>query len=189
MKWLAHTYMRLRGWSFEGEFPDDPKLIAVGAPHTTNWDFVLFLAALHQWKFKATYIGKHTLFRWPFGYFFRFFGGIPVDRTRPGGIVRQVKEAFESGDRMILVLAPEGTRKPAPFWKSGFAKIAQETEVPIVFTGVNGDDKILSIGPKVEHGGDVRALMDVAREFYEGKNGIKPEGKGPVGLKGESAAV
>ncbi|MEA1902519.1 MAG: 1-acyl-sn-glycerol-3-phosphate acyltransferase [Actinomycetota bacterium] len=185
MKWLSYMWFKLRGWSFAGEFPDDAKLIAVGAPHTTNWDFVLFLAALHNWKFKAKFIGKHTLFRWPFGYFFRFFGGIPVDRDKPGGIVGQVREAFDASDRMILVMAPEGTRKPAPYWKSGFVKIAEGTGVPVVFAGVDGKNKVLTIGPKIRYTGDTGAFMDVPREFYDDKNGIKPEGKGPVRLKEE----
>ena len=71
MKWLADKYLKLRGWTFVGELPDLQKMIIIGAPHTSNWDFVLFLGALVQFDMKVTYIGKHTLFRWPFGWLFR----------------------------------------------------------------------------------------------------------------------
>ncbi len=67
MKWLADKYLQWRGWTFLGRLPDIPKMIIVGAPHTTNWDFVLFLAGLRRYDFSAAFIGKHTLFRWPFG--------------------------------------------------------------------------------------------------------------------------
>ena len=107
MKWLAHRYLTLKGWSFEGELPDVPKMIVIGAPHTSNWDFILFLGALHHFRVRVQFIGKHTLFRWPFGWFFRALGGIPVDRSRPGGLVSQVADAMDATDQMILVMARE----------------------------------------------------------------------------------
>lgn len=185
MKWLAYRYLRLRGWRFLGSLPDIPKLIIVGAPHTTNWDFVLFLASLHYYEMKVSFIGKHTLFRWPFGYFFRFFGGIPVDRSKPGGIVGQVKAAFDLADRMILVMAPEGTRQPAPHWKSGFLKIAEMTGAPVLLAGVDYQHHQVTLGPTIEFGGNTTLFMDQARVFYTDKEGLHPEGKGPVRVQGE----
>lgn len=185
MKWLAYRYLRLRGWRFIGSLPDIPKLIIVGAPHTTNWDFVLFLATLHNYEMKVKFIGKHTLFRWPFGYFFQFFGGIPVDRSKPGGIVAQVKSAFDSVDQMILVMAPEGTRKPAPHWKSGFLKIAEMTGAPVLLAGVDYPNRQVTLGPSIHVGDDTNAFMDQARLFYADKTGLHPEGQGPVSVRDE----
>lgn len=187
MKWLAYRYLKLRGWSFEGQLPDVPKMIVIGAPHTSNWDFILFLGALHHFRIKVTYIGKHTLFRWPFGWLFRALGGIPVDRSKPGGLVRQVVDAMETADRMVLVIAPEGTRKAAPYWKSGFLKIADVTGVPIVLAAVDSSKKRLVIGPAVSFDGDTKSFMDAAREFYADKEGLHPELKGPVGVRGEDS--
>jgi 1-acyl-sn-glycerol-3-phosphate acyltransferase len=130
--WLAERWLKWRGWRFVGEIPDLDRMILVGAPHTTNWDFVVYLAAIRHWQISPRYIAKHTLFRRPFGLFFERFGGIPVDRTRPGGFVGQLAEEFERSDQMILVMAPEGARKAAPYWKSGFLRIASKTGVPIV---------------------------------------------------------
>ncbi len=183
--WLAYKYLTWRGWRFQGEVPDIPKMIIAGAPHTTNWDFVLFLGALHHFDLKVKYLGKHTLFRWPLGYFFRAFGGIPVDRSRPGGIVAQVREAFDGAEKLILVVAPEGSRRPVPYWKSGFIKIAEGVGVPVVFASIDFPNKKVLIGPTVSYEGDVTAFMDQARDFFEGKDGLKPENKGPVRVEEE----
>jgi len=185
MKWLAYRYWRLKGWSFHGEVPDLPKMVVIGAPHTTNWDFVLYLAALHHFRIKATYIGKHTLFRWPFGWFFRRFGGIPVDRTKPGGIVGEVARAFDAVDKMILVMAPEGTRSAAPFWKSGFVKIAEAANVPVVVASVDFGKNSLTIGPTITYENDMTEFMDQVRSFYQDKHGLHVNLKGPIRLAEE----
>ena len=160
-------------------------MIVAGAPHTTNWDFMLFLGALHHFDIRVKYLGKHTLFRWPLGYFFKAFGGIPVDRSAPGGIVGQVKEAFDASDELILVVAPEGTRERVPYWKSGFIKIAEGVEVPVVFAGIDFPNKTVVLGPPVTYRGDVKQFMDEARAFFEGKDGLKPGHKGPVRVREE----
>jgi 1-acyl-sn-glycerol-3-phosphate acyltransferase len=183
--WLAGKLLELRGWEFTGELPDAPKMIIVGAPHTTNWDFIVYLGFLHHFGVKASFIGKHTLFRWPFGYFFRWLGGIPVDRSRAAGLVQQVVEAIANSERMILVMAPEGTRKPVPYWKSGFLKIAAKAEIPIVLGYVDFPNRRAGLGPMVRYDGDATSLMDRARQFYADKQGLHPEGKGPVRVREE----
>lgn len=103
MTWLVHKLLRLMGWRFYGSVPDLPKMIVIGAPHTTNWDFILLLGALHAFNLEVRYMGKDGLFRWPFGYFFRAFGGIPVSQSRPGGVVGQVVAEFERAERMVQI--------------------------------------------------------------------------------------
>jgi 1-acyl-sn-glycerol-3-phosphate acyltransferase len=186
MKWLSYWVARAMGWRIEGGFPEVPKMVAIGAPHTSNWDFFLFLAAIHRFDTRVRFLGKHTLFRWPFRFMFRKVGGIPVDRARPGGVVGQAKAAFDAEESMLLVIAPEGTRSPAPSWKSGFVEIAETADVPVVLAGVDGRNKILTIGPAEEVGADRGEFMDRVRAFYADKPGIRPEGKGPVRLSSES---
>jgi len=183
--WVVDKLLKLRGWRFTGELPDLRKVIVIGAPHTTNWDFILFLGALHHYRMRASFIGKHTLFRWPFGYFFRWLGGIPVDRTKPGGLVQQVVDAIRASDRMILVMAPEGTRKAAPYWKSGFLQIAAGADVPIVLAYVDYPNRHVGMGPLISYHGDASAFMDELRLFYADKVGRHPEGKGPVAIREE----
>lgn len=183
--WLAYKLLSLLGWRFAGELPDKPKLIVAGAPHTTNWDFILFLAALHRYDMKVSYLAKHTLFRWPFKYFFEAFGGIPVDRSRRGGVVGQVKRAFDDKEKMILVVAPEGTRGRTEFWKSGFIKIAEGVGVPVVFAAVDYPTKTVRLSPPVSYHGDVSTFMEHARSFFGTSQGLVPENGGPVRVREE----
>lgn len=160
-------------------------MIIVGAPHTSNWDFVLFLATLRHYGMKVRFLGKHTLFRPPFGWFFERLGGIPVDRSKTTGIVGQVAQAFDAAAQMILVIAPEGTRKAAPSWKSGFLAMAEESNVPVVLAGVDYPRRTVSLSEAIDVDGDVAAFMDIARDFYRGKRGLHPDLETPVAVEEE----
>jgi 1-acyl-sn-glycerol-3-phosphate acyltransferase len=184
--WLAFRLLTALDWDFRGRIPPLPKLVVAGAPHTSNWDFVVFLAALHAYGIRVRFMAKHTLFRWPFGYLFRALGGIPVDRNRPGGVTEQVSRIFDASTELILVIAPEGTRRAAPFWRSGFLSIAAATGSPIVFASVDYPRRQVSLSPAIPYDGDATALMDVARGFYEGKRGLRRHGRGPVRLEEEA---
>jgi 1-acyl-sn-glycerol-3-phosphate acyltransferase len=188
VKWLSYRVLRSLGWRFEGAIPDVPKMVIVGAPHTSNWDFFLFLAALRHFHLKVKFLGKHTLFRRPFGFLFRRWGGIPVDRRRAAGVVDQVKEAFEATDRMILVITPEGTRSAVPKWKSGFLEIAERVGVPVVPAGVDGTNKTVTIGAPLPLGLTRDESMDRLREFFADKKGIRPRNAGPIRLSEETAS-
>jgi 1-acyl-sn-glycerol-3-phosphate acyltransferase len=182
---LAERLLKWRGWRFVGDMPDLAKMIIIGAPHSSNWDFLIFLAAIRHWRITPRFVGKHTLFRWPFGYFFRRFGGIPVDRTKAGGMVAQVAEEFDRSERMTLVMTPEGTRKAVPYWKTGFVRLAEETGVPIVPVRVDFPGRELVLGEPIHHDGDEKALMDRLRVFFAGGVGKDGRGMGPVRLKEE----
>ncbi len=164
-----------------------PKLVIVGAPHTSNWDFIVFLGALDHYKVRMRYIGKHTLFKWPLGYVFRGWGGIPVDRTKSTGLVSQVADVMNRADRMILAMAPEGTRKAAPFWKGGFLSIAQKAGAQILLAYIDFATKRAGMGPTLDPA-DPGAVMDAARRFYAGARGRHPKGEGPVRLRTETGA-
>lgn len=166
MKWLAERYLKLRGWKFIGSLPDTDKFVIIGAPHTTNWDFVVYLAAIRHWDMTPRYLGKHTLFEGPFGWLFRKWGGIAVNRNQAGGVIKKVTEEFARSRRLALVIAPEGTRKGADNWKSGFLTIAAATAVPIVPAAVDVENKRVTLGTAIEHGGDIEATMDRIRAFY-----------------------
>ncbi len=189
MKWLAEKYLRLRGWAFIGEVPPNRKFIIIGAPHTSNWDFVVYLAAVSHWNISPKYLGKHTLFDGPFGWVFRGLGGISVDRSQPGGLIDQVTNEFAAADELVLAIAPEGTRNAAPFWKSGFLAISRAVGVPIVPGGIDYVKKQITLGNPIEAGEDVETIMTRVRTFYEGKTGKNPQGMGPIRVQEESAST
>ncbi len=161
-------------------------MVIIRAPHPSNWDFFLFLAVIYHFGIKVSFLGKAGLFRWPFGFMFRKVGGIPVERSKAGGLVDQVASAFDANERMILVIAPEGTRAAATSWRSGFAEIALGADVPVVFAGVDGPSKKVFIGPPEKVGQDRGEFMDRVRAFYADKPGIYPERKSAVRLEDEN---
>ena len=110
LRLISNSILRMTGWSVEGKLPDLPKYILVGAPHTSNWDFVLFLGIIFKLKVNVKFMGKAELFRSPFGWFFYWCGGIPVDRKKSQGLVEQMVDACGKSENFILTIAPEGTR-------------------------------------------------------------------------------
>ena len=185
MRWLSYRVFRALGWRIEGELADLAKMVIIGAPHTSNWDFFLFLAVIYHFDIRVHFLGKASLFRWPFGFMFRKVGGIPVDRSGPGGLVGQVAAEFEAHDEMVLVIAPEGTRSAASSWKSGFVEMAHGSHVPVVFAGVHGANKTITISQPEWVGDDRREFMDRVRAFYADKPGLRPVGKSVVRLVDE----
>lgn len=183
---LARAVLGLFRWRVEGEVPAHPKMVVIGAPHTSNWDFPLAMVGAPALGMRIRWLGKHTLFRKPFGWFFRMLGGIPVDRSRAAGVLDDVVAEFDAADRLVLVITPSGSRSVRDHWKSGFYRIATDAGVPIVMVGVDGENRRLVVAAKsLTPSGAVRADMDRVREFFTGFGGIKPEGVGPIRLREE----
>jgi len=162
--------------------------ILIGAPHTSNWDFVFMLALAWHFGISVRWLGKASLFRRPFGPVMRALGGIPVDRDRPHTLVAEVVERVRAGERFYLVITPEGTRAPVRYWKSGFYRIARATGLPVTLGYVDRRRWTAGLGPTVELTGDVAADMDVIRAFYADKVGIRPQPQYPPRLRHETSA-
>lgn len=165
-KALGRTLMRFSGWRFEGTLPDIPKIVIIVAPHTTNWDFVIGVMALWALDIKISFLGKHTLFRGMFGRWMRSIGGIPVNRESTHGVVGDVVQAFQKSDRMVLALAPEGTRQLDKGFRKGFLHIAQDAGVPILLAYFDFSRKMIGFGPLLATTGDVEQDMKFVINFY-----------------------
>lgn len=182
---ISRRILSLFGWKVVGDFPDLPKLVIIGAPHTSNWDFPLAMLAAPVAGIRISWIGKAGLFRFPFGGFMRWLGGIPAHRTGREGLVGAMAERFARVDHLKLAIAPEGTRRVVPHWRSGFYRIAFAAGVPVVPVALDGVVREVRIGHAVMPTGRVKEDMDRLRAFYDGVQGIKPEGHGPVRLEEE----
>lgn len=183
---LAGAYLRLTGWTIDGDPPPLTQYVLIGAPHTSNWDFVYLLA--YTWRHElrgVSWVGKHTLFRPPFGTLARRLGGIPVDRRSPHDTVRQLADAFARRDPLILTVTPEGTRGYGDYWKSGFYHTALAAGVPLVLGYLDYARRRLGFGPVLHPTGDLRADMDKIRAFYADKTGKYPDHKGRIRLRAE----
>lgn len=171
----ARLLMRLIGWRLIGTFPDTPKFVAIGAPHTRNADGFFAVMVGLLLRVRLYWLGKHTLFKPPFGWFVRFVGGIPIDRNKPNANgVQQAAAFIHERDQIVLTVAPEGTRKNVPHWKSGFYYIALEAGVPIVPAYINYDRRVLILGEPVYVTGDVEADMKKIQDFYGRESGCDP---------------
>ena len=142
--------LRLLGWRIDGEIPNRAKMVVIAAPHRSNWDFVVGLAAKFALGVDARWLGKHTLFRPPFGALMRRWGGIPVDRRTPQDTVASVVHEFERSETLLLALAPEGTRRPGTEWKTGFWHIAKGAGVPILPVAFDWAARTIRIFPLLE---------------------------------------
>jgi 1-acyl-sn-glycerol-3-phosphate acyltransferase len=186
-KAFARLVLRLSRWHTVGQVPVSG--IMVGAPHTSNWDWVAMLLLTWRDGVQARVLIKRELFRGPLGVLLRATGGVPLDRRNPGETVRTLLAEAERDERFLLVLAAEGTRGKADYWKSGFYKIAQQTGLPIALGFIDGPTRTMGFGPTFRPTGDVGADMDLVRAFYADKRGINPELRTEPRLREEETAL
>ena len=163
---LGTAVLALLGWRIVGEIPDRRKMVIAVAPHTSNWDFVVGAATMFAVDLDASFLGKHTLFRGPFGPPMRWIGGIAVDRSSAHGVVGDAIAAFESSDARVLAIAPQGTRSPVARFRSGFLNIARGARVPIVLAALDYEARRVRFGPLLEPAEDGEAqLAEIERHF------------------------
>ncbi len=172
---IARLMMLASGWRFEGALPNLKQFVLIVAPHTSNWDFPIGIMAMFALGIRATFLGKDSLFKAPFGFVFRWMGGVPVDRQSPHNVVEQTIGYLEKHDRMILALSPEGTRTKTPRWRTGFYWVAVGAGVPIVPVALDFSRKRYIIHPLQMTTGN--AEQDIARlqTFFRADQACKPE--------------
>jgi 1-acyl-sn-glycerol-3-phosphate acyltransferase len=176
MRWLYNILFTWRGWKITGQFPAELKkyIIAV-APHTSNWDFVVGVAARSILRIEKTkFLGKSQLFRAPYGWFFRTLGGYPVERGANHDMVKQVAHLFNSHDEFVLAIAPEGTRKKVEKLRTGFYYIAKAADVPIIPVGFDFKKKEVVIGQPL-YPRDAEQDFIKLVTFYQNITGRNPE--------------
>jgi len=170
---IARGLTRLKGYTMVGEVP--PTGILVGAPHTSNWDFISMLMVMWHEGQHPRVLVKQELFKGPLGWLLRGFGGIPLDRKNPRALVDQLVAEANTGKPFRLVIAAEGTRDKGRYWKSGFRRIASDTGLPVSLAFYDPPTKTMGFGPTFHPTDDVKADMDLVRAFYADKLGIHPE--------------
>ena len=179
---LARFIFWVAGWKVTGEVPNFPKMLLIGVPHTSNWDGAIFYLFTLAMRTYIQFLGKHTLFKPPFGGLMRMAGGVPINRTTTVNAVDQVVAAFNAHERMALIVAPEGTRSLTKHWKTGFYYIALGAKVPIVMAYVDFSRRQCGVGPYFMPTGDIEADFKLIQEFYADKVGRHPEKQGPITL-------
>jgi 1-acyl-sn-glycerol-3-phosphate acyltransferase len=174
-RFVGRWALRALGWRVEGRFPDVRKLVAIIAPHTSNWDFVVGIATVIALGLDFKFLGKDTLFRPPLGWFVRFMGGLPVDRKAAAGLVDGVVDAMRRADTLFLAIAPEGTRRRVEKWKTGFHRIARGAEAPIWPVAFDYSRRTVVLLPLFDPTPDADADLRALRALYEPRMARYPE--------------
>jgi 1-acyl-sn-glycerol-3-phosphate acyltransferase len=172
---IARVFWAFSRWRLVTEPAPQRPSILIGAPHTSNWDFVVMLAITWRLNIRVRWLGKKSLFHGWRGPIMRSLGGIPVDRAAPSNVVSEVLDLIRAGKIFSLVITPDGTRSGNTHWKSGFYRIAREAQIAVTLGYVDRSTMTTGIGPTFELSGDVSRDMDRIRAFYADKAGVRPE--------------
>lgn len=170
---VGRLYLRLGGWRIEGAFPANPKYIVVVAPHTSNWDFPLGIAVIFAHELRISWLAKHSMFRFPFKQCLRWLGGIPINRSASHGVVGECVRAFKAAPALMLALAPEGTRKGASQWKSGFYLIAAKAGVPILPVGFDYREHVVRLMPLIQPSGNLEQDLPLIQARFTNVHGLR----------------
>ena len=184
---LARVMLRLTRWTVVGERPTETKYVVIAAPHTSNWDLFYMLLVSFHYDVRLSWLGKHSLFRGPLGVVMRGLGGIPVRRDERSQMVAEIAGRFQASDTLMIAIPPEGTRGRSDWWKSGFYRVAEAADVPIVCAYLDYPSRTGGYGPSIRPTGDVGADMDQLREYYSGVVAKYPDQAGPVRLRAEQS--
>ena len=170
---LARGLLRLARWKTVGTVPR--KGILVGAPHTSNWDWVLTMLLAWDNNVQIRLLVKESFFKGPMAAFMRATGAVALDRDNPRETIEALLAEAETDEAFLLGIAAEGTRSKSEYWKSGFYRIAQQTGLPITLAFLDAPSRTVGWGPTFHPTGDVVADMDKVRAFFADKRGFHPE--------------
>ena len=180
LRGFSLAFLKMAGWTVEGSLPiQASRSVLIAAPHTSNWDLPYTLMVAFALRLNPYWMGKHSIFRAPFGGLMRWLGGIPVNRAQSSTLVAASAQAIAGADGPLqLIVPPEGTRSKTRYWKTGFYYIAQTARVPIVMAYMDYATKRSGLGPLFQPTGDIEADMAAIKAFYapfKGKNAAQFE--------------
>lgn len=177
MKFITRLiFLKILGWKITGHFPKElNKYVIIAAPHTHWLDFPLGIATKWAEGAPINFIGKASLFKPPFGFIFKMLGGAPIDRSTSTNKVQAIVTIFNSRDRFILALSPEGTRKKVTKWKTGFYHIAKGANVPIVMGSLDFVNKEVNISKPFYLTDNMEDDFNFMHNYFEGVVGKVPE--------------
>ena len=175
-RFIGSTLLKLSGWKVTGRYPKEiKKFIILVAPHTSNWDFPKGI--IYNWSegLDIKFIAKHTLFKPGIGWFFKYLGGYPVDRTKRTNFAQSVVDIFNSKDEFVITLAAEGKRARVKRFKSGIYFIARNANVPIIPTKFNYATKEMHFGEPFYTTDNKEKDLNYLWDYFVGVQGKIPQ--------------
>jgi len=175
-RWIAESVLKIMGWEITGVFPNEPKLVFIGAPHTSNWDMVLAVAAMQSVGLRASWMMKRQAFFWPLGGLFKRLGGVPIDRSAKNDVINQMANWFQAQDKAYLGLTPEGTRSKVQSYKRGYLRIAYAAKIPVFLVAVDAKNKHVVLDKVWPLTGDIDIDNRNIKAYYDANyTGIRPQ--------------
>ena len=175
LRFLAVVTLKLIGWKSVGKELRHSRLVLIAAPHTSNWDFPIMIMVVLKLRLEVFWMGKNSLFPYCLGWLVKWFGGIPIDRSKAHNVVDQTVAKFRENENLVVLIPPEGTRSRVKRWKSGFYHIANNAQVPILLGYIDAVKKEAGLADFFQPTGNMEADIEKIREFYRAKAGINPE--------------
>jgi 1-acyl-sn-glycerol-3-phosphate acyltransferase len=175
-RWIGDMILKAMGWTLHGKLPNLKKAIIIGGPHTSNWDLFLAMGSMLSVGLKFSWMMKKEAFFWPLGGLWKALGGIPIDRRTKIDVVGQVKNFFETQDKVWLGITPEGTRSKVERYKTGYLRIAKGVGVPLFIVGIDSLNKRVILDKLWEPKGEIDAENTAIKTYIESNYvGINPE--------------
>lgn len=170
----------MAGWKVVGSLPPEvKKAVMIAAPHTSNWDLLYARAAFYILGIPVRFTIKKELMKFPLKGFLNALGAIAIDRNPNGlkkvSMVDAMAELFNQKEELVILVTPEGTRSYAPKWKTGFYRVAEMAQVPIVLGYLDYQKKHAGIGPVIYPNGDIDGQMEEMLAFYRNVTAKFPE--------------
>jgi len=174
-KLLSEFIFWISNWKVVGdrELPD--KCLIIVAPHTSNWDFVVGKCFAYIIEINAKYLIKSELFLPILGTFFRKSGGIPIYRNSKNNIVDQISQLYNSKEKLVISVAPEGTREKVDRWKTGFYHIAIKANISIILAKLDYKKKEVGFICELKPTGNLEKDFDFIQKKYKDILGRIPE--------------
>lgn len=169
---IARFGINISGWTIKGIVPDEERIVIIAAPHTSNWDFVLAMLAIFGLNIKLRWLRKHSIFKPGFKNFFKWLGGIPVYRDNPSNLIDNVVKIVKREKSIVIAMTPEGTRKKVKRWKTGFLRIAKQTQSKILLISIDAPTKSIEIGKIFNPTGNSEDDLAFIQKYYSSFRGI-----------------
>ncbi|MDC0247022.1 1-acyl-sn-glycerol-3-phosphate acyltransferase [OCS116 cluster bacterium] len=172
---IARFVINISGWTIKGKVPNEERIVIIVAPHTSNWDFILAMLAIFGLNIKVRWLGKNSIFKPGFKLFFEWLGGIPVYRDNPSTLIEKVVTIVKKEKSIVIAMTPEGTRKKVKRWKTGFLRIAKQTQSKILLISIDAPTKSIEIGKIFNPTGNNEEDLYFIQEYYSTFRGINPQ--------------
>ena len=190
---LAHLGLRALGWRLRYAgltAVAGPRGVLIVYPHTTNWDFIIGILAKWIVNEPIRFVGKESLFRGLWGWWFRWIGGRPVNRRVASGAVLELKRVIESEPQFWLALSPEGTRQRLEHWRTGFYHLAVVAHLPLAMAYLDFPNKEIGVVGFLQLSGKPSIDLPQIQAAFAGHHGKHPAGESPICFsQPESASV